>query len=209
MKAASTQGLILCIGLALAAGCASPGKRTAIGAGTGAAGGAIIGGVAGGTKGAVIGAGVGAVAGGAVGNYLDKQAQELAEVAETKRTAEGILVNLKNDLLFETDSAVLKPAAVDRVVQLGEILAKYPEDRIRIGGHTDDTGPNGYNEELSRRRADAVKDVLKSRGVRDNQMLVMGYGETKPLASNKTSKGRSVNRRVELYIDVPQGSQAS
>src|SRR4051812_30599672 len=79
-----------------AVGCASPGKKTAIGAAAGAAGGAIIGGVAGGTKGAVIGAAAGGVAGGAIGNRLDKQANELAQVARTRRTEEGILVDLKN-----------------------------------------------------------------------------------------------------------------
>src|SRR5437588_12181704 len=85
-------------------GCATPGKRTAIGAGGGAAVGAGVGAIAGGWKGAVIGAAVGGLAAGAVGNYLDKQAQELKEVAETKRTKDGILVDLKSKLLFTTDS---------------------------------------------------------------------------------------------------------
>src|SRR6266404_9343616 len=90
-------------------GCATPGERTAIGAGGGAAVGAGVGAIAGGWKGAAIGATVGGLAGGAVGNYLDKQAEELKEVAEnTKRTKDGILVELKSKLLFNTDSAVLK-----------------------------------------------------------------------------------------------------
>jgi len=115
------------IALAGLAACATPGTRTAIGAGGGAAAGAGVGAIVGGWKGAAIGAAVGGVAGGAVGNYLDKQAQELKEVAETtKRTKDGILVDLKSKLLFTTDSSVLKPEAVELVAKLGDIIAKYP-----------------------------------------------------------------------------------
>ena len=193
--------------IALLAACATPGEKTAIGAGGGAAVGAGIGALAGGWKGALIGAAAGGVAGGAVGNYLDKQAQELKQVAEnTKRTENGILVDLKSKLLFTTDSAVLKPEAVEQIAKLGDILVKYPEDRIRIQGHTDSTGTAAHNEELSLRRAQAVRDVLMARGVRQEQMIVEGVGEARPVADNTTATGRSQNRRVELHIDVPQTS---
>ena len=189
---------------ALAAACATPGKRTAIGAGGGAAAGAGVGALVGGWKGAAIGAAVGGVAGGAVGNYLDKQAEELKEVAETtKRTKDGIMVDLKSKLLFTTDSSVLKPEAVELVARLGDILAKYPEDRIRIAGYTDSTGSRAHNEELSLRRAKSVRDVLKDHGVKTEQMIVEGLGPENPVASNGTAAGRSQNRRVELHIDVP------
>jgi outer membrane protein OmpA-like peptidoglycan-associated protein len=184
-------------------GCATPGKRTAIGAGVGAAAGAGVGAAVGGWKGAAIGAGVGALAGGSVGNYLDKQQQELEKVAETRRTEEGLLVKLKNDVLFDTGSAILKPESVGQLSQVGDILAKYSDDRIRIEGHTDSTGGQANNEALSLRRAEAVKNVLISRGVTEQQILVLGQGETKPVADNKTAQGRSLNRRVELHIDVP------
>ena len=189
----------------LAAACATPGKRTAIGAGGGAAAGAGVGAVVGGWKGAAIGAAVGGLAGGAVGNYLDKQAEELKEVAETtQRTKDGIRVDLKSQLLFTSDSAVLKPQAVEMVAKLGDILAKYPEDRIRISGFTDSTGSVAHNEELSLRRARAVRDVLHDRGVKTEQMLIEGMGPERPIASNKTAAGRSQNRRVEIHIDVPE-----
>ncbi len=181
-------------------GCATPGERTAIGAGGGAAVGAGIGAIAGG------GAVVGGIAGGAIGNYLDKQAQELQQVANARRTESGILVDLKSSLLFSTDSAVLKPAAVEQLARLGDILAKYPDDRIRIQGHTDSTGSAAHDEELSLRRAEAVRDVLASRGVNPRQMLVEGVGAARPIADNSTAEGRAENRRVELYIDVPQRS---
>jgi outer membrane protein OmpA-like peptidoglycan-associated protein len=193
--------------LLVGAGCATPGKRTA----TGAAAGAIVGGAAGGLisedfKGAAIGAGVGAAAGGAVGNYLDKQARELEQVAETRRTDHGLLLNLRSELLFETDSAVLSEDAIARVSRIGDILAKYPEDQIRIEGHTDSRGTAAYNEELSLRRAEAVARVLSSRGVAPSQILVLGMGEEQPVASNDTLTGRSANRRVQLHISVPNAS---
>src|SRR5229473_2075876 len=137
-------------------GCATPGEKTAIGAGAGAAVGAGVGALAGGWEGAAIGAVVGGVAGGAIGNYLDKQAQELQQVANARRTETGILVNLKSSLLFSSDSAVLQPAAVEQLAQLGDILARYPEDRIVIQGHTDSTGSAAHDEELSLRRAAAI-----------------------------------------------------
>jgi outer membrane protein OmpA-like peptidoglycan-associated protein len=200
------MGLLVSV-LMLGAGCATPGKRTA----TGAAAGAIVGGAAGAMvgenfEGAAIGAGVGAVAGAAVGNYLDKQARELEQVAETRRTEEGLLLNLRNDLLFETDSAVLTEPAIAQVTRIGDILVKYPENRIRIEGHTDSRGTVPYNEALSLRRAEAVYRVLTSRGVAPRQIMVLGQGETEPVAPNETPAGRSANRRVELHIDVPRAS---
>jgi outer membrane protein OmpA-like peptidoglycan-associated protein len=188
-----------------AAGCGA-GKRTAIGGGVGAAAGAGVGALLGGKRGALIGAGVGALTGGSVGLYLDKQKAELEKVAETKRTEQGLLVNLKNDILFDTGSAVLKDSAVEQLTQVGDILAKYSDDRVRIEGHTDAQGSDSYNEQLSVRRADAVKRVLVSRGVQEKQILVLGLGETKPVADNASADGRSKNRRVELHIDVPKPS---
>jgi outer membrane protein OmpA-like peptidoglycan-associated protein len=198
---------LLVVSAAVALGaCATPGKGTAIGAGGGAAVGAGVGAIAGGWEGAAIGALVGGVAGGAIGNYLDKQAQELQQVADARRTENGILVNLKSSLLFSSDSAVLKPAAVEQIAQLGDILGRYPDDRIRVQGHTDSTGSAAHNEELSLRRAQAVRDVLASRGVNPRQMLVEGAGAAQPIADNATANGRTANRRVELHIDVAQRS---
>ncbi|HSD21066.1 MAG TPA: OmpA family protein [Anaeromyxobacter sp.] len=186
--------------------CGTAGKRTAIGGGAGAALGAGIGALAGGKKGALIGAGVGALAGGSVGLYLDKQQKELEKVAETKRTENGILVNMKNDILFDTNSAELKTEAVSQITQVGDILAKYADNRIRIEGHTDSSGSDALNETLSRKRADSVRTVLVSRGVREEQITVVGNGESKPIADNATKEGRAKNRRVELHIDVPNPS---
>ncbi len=196
--------LVTLVTVVVLGGCATAGKRTAIGAGGGAAAGAGVGALVGGWKGAAIGAGVGALAGGSVGLYLDKQAKELEAVAETKRTENGVLVNLDSAILFDTGSAVLKPEAIDRLEKIGAIIAKYSDDRVRVEGHTDSTGTASANEALSLRRADAVKRVLLGRGVAEQQITALGMGETRPVADNKSAAGRAKNRRVELHIDVPQ-----
>src|SRR5512138_173509 len=174
-------------------GCGTAGKRTAIGAALGGAGGAGVGALLGGKKGALIGAGVGALAGGSVGLYLDKQHKELEKIAEVKRTEQGLLVNMKNDILFDTNKDVVKPEGVTELGKMGDILAKYSDDRVQIGGHTDSQGDPKYNQGLSERRAAAVKAVLVSRGVQEQQIIVTGYGETKPVADNATAAGRSKN----------------
>jgi outer membrane protein OmpA-like peptidoglycan-associated protein len=199
----SYRSLALSLALLVSAGCATAGKRTGIGAGAGAAAGAGVGGLVGGWKGAAIGAVIGGVAGGSVGLYLDKQAKELEQVAQTKRTENGILVSMKSDVLFRTDSAVLKPEAVDQLTKVGDILAKYPEDRIRVEGYADSTGSARHNEELSERRAESVRKVLLGRGVKDQQVAALGMGATRPVSTNATAAGRARNRRVELHIDVP------
>jgi outer membrane protein OmpA-like peptidoglycan-associated protein len=196
----------LILAVALAAACATPGEKTAIGAGGGAVVGAGVGALAGGWQGAAIGAVVGGLAGGAIGNYLDRQQQELQQVTDARRTETGLLLNLRSSLAFSKDSAVVKPEAAEELARLGDILAKYPEDRIRIRGFTDATGSAAYDEELSLRRAQAVRDVLQSRGVAARQMLVEGAGASAPVADNGTAEGRARNRRVEIYVDVPERS---
>jgi outer membrane protein OmpA-like peptidoglycan-associated protein len=188
--------------------CGTAGKRTAIGGGAGALLGATMGALAGGKKGAVIGAGVGALAGGSVGLYLDKQAKELAAVAETKRTEDGILVEMKNDILFDTGSSDLKPEAVTQLGKVGDIMAKYSDNRVRIEGHTDASGSDDFNQKLSERRAASVQTVLVTRGVQAAQITAIGLGENKPIAGNDTADGRSKNRRVQVHIDVPNPSAA-
>ncbi|HEX9308776.1 MAG TPA: OmpA family protein [Anaeromyxobacter sp.] len=200
-KTLTSTAALLC-GL-LFAGCATAGRDTAIGAGLGGAAGAGIGALVGGKKGALVGLGVGALAGGSVGLYLDKQRKELERVAEVKKTENGLVVQMKNDILFDTGSDGVKAGGVTDLAKMGDILAKYSDDRVRIEGHTDSTGDARSNLALSARRADAVKTVLVSRGVKESQIAVHGLGETKPVADNVTAEGRSKNRRVELHIDVP------
>jgi outer membrane protein OmpA-like peptidoglycan-associated protein len=206
---------IVGLSLVMAAGCTTPGKRTAIGAGAGAAGGAAagaaIGAIAGDAgKGAWMGAAAGTVLGTMIGNRLDKQAKELAEIAETQRTENGILTRLKSELLFDTASADLRPQARQNVQQISDIIKKYPEDRLIIVGYTDNVGSDSYNQQLSERRARAVKLAMVAGGVPAASVEAMGQGESNPVAPNTSADGRQKNRRVELQITadpnkVPKG----
>ena len=142
--------------------CESAGKKTAAGAGIGAATGAAVGAVIGHQsgqrgKGAAIGAVVGGMVGGGVGHHLDKQAKELEKVAETKRTENGIITKLKGDILFDSGSASLKPAAQDSISKISAIIVKYPENKITVMGHTDSQGNSVTNQNLSQARAGCGK----------------------------------------------------
>jgi len=213
MNVKRTCATVVAVGLAIAmTSCQTAGKRTAIGAGAGAVvgagAGALIGGKHNRGAGALIGAGVGALAGGSVGLYLDKQAKELeaTRLAEVKRTENGLLVQMASDILFDSGSSALKKNSIDDLEKMGDVLAKYSDDRIRVFGYTDSVGGKAYNEELSLRRADAVKRVLIGRGVQEKQITALGMGEAEPVASNASAAGRKKNRRVVLNIDVPNAT---
>lgn len=203
---------LLVVALALPA-CTTPGKKTAYGAGIGAGAGAGIGALIGSRsgnagKGALIGAAAGALLGGTIGNRLDKQAKDLAAAgAEARRTDEGIMVNMKSDILFDTGKAVLKPAAIDQLSQIGDVLAKYQDDRITVIGHTDSTGSATTNQTLSEQRAQAVKTQLLTRGVPAASIATVGMGASQPVSDNTTVAGRAANRRVELKITIPDQGQ--
>lgn len=193
----------LCI---IMSACTSPGKKTAIGAGTGAAigatAGAIIANNTGGNswQGAAIGGAAGAILGGAVGNYFDKQAKELAEIAEVVKTNDGLRVTLKNEILFSVNSAELSADAQKTLSDLNRVLKKYPENIIVVEGHTDNTGSEATNQSLSEKRAKAVYDYLLGTGLKTYSMSYKGFGLTQPVADNSTEDGRAKNRRVNLDI---------
>ncbi len=144
----------------------------------------------------------------AVATYLDKQAQALSSVAAPERTPDGLQVNLKGDDYFESGSAVLKAPVNGEVAKIGQVLSEYPDNQIRIEGYTDSQGRRGQNQLLSHARAEAVKNVLLQNGVKPQQLVSQGMGDTKPIASNKSADGRAQNRRVELHISVPEGATA-
>ena len=190
------------------ASCATK-QNTAKGAGIGAVAGAGLGAIIGHQsgnrgKGALLGAALGGILGAGVGDYLDKQARELSEIAETKRTENGIITNLKGDILFASGKYSLRPKAQTNIIKIGQIIAKYPEDRIRVIGHTDAEGSNESNAKLSRDRARVVFNQLVQAGVPSEHIQIEGMGEMRPIASNSTSNGRAKNRRVELEIRVDE-----
>ena len=200
--------LVCLLGLAQTS-CTSPGKKTAFGAGIGAAAGAAVGAIIGhqtGNRsgGALIGAAAGGMLGGAVGNRMDKQAKELAAVAKTRRTEEGIVTELKGDILFPTGASNLKQQASGRINVISNILKKYPENRIIVIGHTDSVGSSQSNQALSLQRAESVRSQMISSGIAGSSVSVVGRGEAQPIGNNKTKMGRAKNRRVEIQISQAQ-----
>lgn len=202
----------------VAAGCAAPQTRTQKGAiygtGIGAAAGAGLGQAIGrSTESTLIGAGIGAavggLAGGAIGRYMDNQEaalrQQLAGVegANVQRSANVLAVTFKSDVMFDTNSSVIKTGAFDEINRVASVLNQYPQTNIRIAGHTDSTGSETYNQQLSERRAQAVQQALSSQGVSPGRMNAIGFGESQPIADNATESGRQMNRRVTITI-VPQ-----
>lgn len=198
--------------LACATGNDDPNKKAKRGAGIGAAAGAVAGAVIGNqggnpATGAVIGAAAGAAIGGAVGHRMDKQEQELRQIpgVEVTRPSEGeIDVRMTNDILFDVDKYALRPESRATLHDLATNLRQYPDELVDIEGHTDSTGTTEHNQVLSEERAGSVRDFLVENGVSSRNITAVGYGETRPKASNSTPEGRQLNRRVEIHIRAPQ-----
>ena len=177
----------------------------AAGAGAGAAAGAVIGNQSGNPRtGAAVGAVVGGAIGAAIGRRMDQQEKELRQIegVEVSRPSEGqIDVRLTSDILFDTDSAGLRSESRATLRDLADTFKRYSDiNVIEVEGHTDSTGPDDYNLDLSRRRASSVREYLVDQGVSNSRISARGYGETSPKATNGTAEGRQLNRRVEIRI---------
>jgi outer membrane protein OmpA-like peptidoglycan-associated protein len=179
-------------------------KGAAIGAGAGGTIGAFIGKAAGNTAlGAIIGGAVGGTAGAFIGRNMDRQAAEIKQTvpgATVIREGEGILVKFDSGILFDTDQSALKTAARTNLQNLAASLVNNPQTNILIVGHTDNTGTDAHNMDLSVRRAEAVKAFIAAGNVASSRLTTSGKGESEPIADNTTVDGRAQNRRVEIVI---------
>jgi outer membrane protein OmpA-like peptidoglycan-associated protein len=179
-------------------------KGAVIGGTAGAVGGTIIGKAAGNqTLGTIIGAVVGGTAGAIIGRDMDKQADEIKNDipdAKVERVNEGIKVEFNEKILFAFSKFDLGDPAKNNLNKLVTILNKYPNTNIEIQGHTDSRGTEEYNMGLSLRRADAVRDYLRSQGIAATRMTTRGFGESAAAYSNDTPEGMAQNRRVEFLI---------
>jgi len=185
-------------------------SKTAIGAAIGAGLGAAIGAATGDNgrerkKRALIGAGVGAIAGGGVGAYMDAQEARLRErLANTgvgiQRVGNEIVLIMPGHITFETDRADVRPQFYDVLNSVALVLEEYDQTLVEVAGHTDSTGSEQYNLDLSARRAEAVARYLSAQGVDPQRFLTLAYGETRPIAPNNTTEGRQRNRRVEITL---------
>jgi outer membrane protein OmpA-like peptidoglycan-associated protein len=118
---------------------------------------------------------------------------------DAKKTARGLEITLA-DVLFDTDKAQLRSGGSRDVQKLAGILKQYPQHYVLIEGFTDNTGSSSHNQDLSERRAGAVRAALLATGVSSDRIDNRGYGETFPVASNATAAGRQLNRRVEIIV---------
>jgi outer membrane protein OmpA-like peptidoglycan-associated protein len=180
--------------------------------------GAIIGGVAGaiagtiignnrghhsGKRGAVVGTVVGGAAGAIVGAMMDRQERELRQIQGvdvTRTSNDELKVTVRNDVLFDFNSAALRSASRESLSEMGNVFDKYPNTTIVVAGYTDSIGSVGYNQRLSERRANNVASYLENMGVSPSRIDAVGYGKSNPRATNSTAAGRQLNRRVEIRI---------
>lgn len=181
-------------------------QGTAIGAGAGAGIGAVLGQAIGrNTEATLLGAGIGAAIGGIAGNqvgkYMDNQERDLrnamaaSDAASIRRSEDVLVATFKGETFFNHDSAVLLPGGYAEISRIARVLNRYPQTQIEVGGHTDTTGSEQYNQQLSWRRAESVKDTLMQQGINPARIRTVGYGESRPISSNN-----ALNRRVEIVI---------
>jgi outer membrane protein OmpA-like peptidoglycan-associated protein len=140
-----------------------------------------------------------------------QRAQELESALadlQAKKTDRGFVITL-GDVLFATGRADLKPGARHSLEKLSAFLHEYPQRSVQIEGYTDSVGTDDYNQGLSERRADSVRDVLTGMGISGDRIQTRGLGKTSPVADNGTETGRQMNRRVEVIISETDGRTAA
>jgi outer membrane protein OmpA-like peptidoglycan-associated protein len=181
-------------------------KGAAIGAATGVAVGLISGSSSSERKKrALILGGAGALTGAGVGYYMDQQEMKLRQQLEgtgvsVTRMGDNITLNMPGNITFAVDSADISSGFYAILDSVALVLNEFNKTLVEVAGHTDSTGAEQYNQQLSQRRANSVAAYLRSRKVMEERLLVVGAGETYPVASNNTPSGRQLNRRVEITI---------
>ena len=103
--------------------------------------------------------------------------------------------------------SVIKPESYGILDAVVQVMKDYPQIEVRIEGHTDSDGGDDYNLKLSKARAESVFDYLVSHGISGSRLIYEGYGESRPLAENRTAEGRALNRRVEILIEGKQSAR--
>ena len=154
---------------------------------------------------AMIGAGIGALAGGSIGYYMDQQEAKLRQELEgtgvsVTRIGDNITLNMPGNITFATDSADLNAQFFDVLGSVTKVLKEFNQTVVEVAGHTDSTGSEAYNQQLSERRAQTVATFFKSRNIMPERLITVGMGELRPVADNGTPEGRQLNRRVEITM---------
>ncbi|HET9307913.1 MAG TPA: OmpA family protein [Candidatus Sulfotelmatobacter sp.] len=125
--------------------------------------------------------------------------QQLNSILATRDSARGLIANM-SDVLFRSGSFELLPAARERLAKVSGIILAYPSLHLAVEGHTDSVGGDEYNQTLSERRAQSVRDYFVQQGISSASVEAHGFGKTEPIATNDTPEGRQQNRRVELVL---------
>jgi outer membrane protein OmpA-like peptidoglycan-associated protein len=216
MKIARFNKILLLVSLSfslLACEAVKNTNNTQRGSAIGVAGGAIIGGILGNNigdggnsaLGAIVGAVVGGASGAYIGNRMDEQATKIQNEipgAEVVRVGEGIAVTFDENscVYFATNQSNINNESEKSLNKLVEIFKEYPKTNIVVEGHTDSTGSETYNMELSKKRSMSVTDFLIKNGIDSNRLITKWFGEEQPKHTNETPEGRAKNRRVEIAI---------
>jgi outer membrane protein OmpA-like peptidoglycan-associated protein len=129
----------------------------------------------------------------------EKLRQQLNSVLATSETARGLIVNM-SDVLFNTGQYTLKPATQVSLAKVAGILLAYPGLTVQVEGYTDSVGSDAFNQTLSDKRSETVKNFLVTQGVPSNNITSKGFGKNDPVADNSTASGRSQNRRVNMVV---------
>ena len=137
---------------------------------------------------------------------IAQQEMQLKEL-NAKKTERGLVMTL-GDVLFSTNKAQLELGGMRKMQQLADFLKQYPQHNVLVEGYTDSTGSSSLNQELSDRRANAVRTALVDRGISGNRVATRGYGEAFPIASNDNAARRLLNRRVEIILSNGNGNIA-
>ena len=135
----------------------------------------------------------------------EKKAQDamdaLSKSLAVRKEDRGTVITLSGGVLFATNQATILPGAQVQLNQVADALKTQAEHHFTVGGHTDNQGTDAINDDLSQRRAAAVRDYLVVRGVSANAISAQGFGSHQPLGENGTTEGRAMNRRVEIIVD--------
>jgi outer membrane protein OmpA-like peptidoglycan-associated protein len=146
------------------------------------------------------------LAGLGIGAYMDQQEAKLRQElvnsgVQVVRDGNNIRLVMPNSITFAVNQSNLNTSIYGTLNSVVRVLNEFDETRLQVAGHTDSSGAADYNQSLSVTRANSVADYLRSRNVPSSRLFVVGYGESRPIASNDSSSGRAENRRVELLIE--------